>query len=415
MASVASVVRSAPPGVSVVVSDNSTSQAEKDRLREFCARQPDGLVEYVEPPEPLAMPAHWEWLWHRMEEKISPSHVSYLTDRVVFTGGALSELMDVVAANPTSVVSYHWDHVKDLTTPVELVQTPWTGQLLELDCSKLIQLSSRGSAGDYLPRLMTCVAPSGLLDTIERRFGDVFGAASPDYRFAYRSLAVCDTILYLDRACLIEHGMGRSAGGNYLRGNMNADADDFARQLSGPRFGATPVPSFETGANAIFHEYCSVRQEVGGDGFPPPDRRGYLTANAAHIDRIVDPEWRGRMEELLRHCGWTWRDSARHALGLGARMGAYLVRHPGALARTVKRQLWDRPPGSAAAEVLARLGVKSRIREDLSFGSAAEAIAHADAHPRRPASHAWHVHELARAGAIVAARPARRDAARAGR
>ena len=404
MASVTSVVRSGVADVTVVVSDNSTNSEEKERLRDFCAGQPAELVQYVEPPESLAMPAHWEWLWHRIEETISPSHVSYLTDRLVFTAGSLAELAGVVADDPDRVVSYHWDHVNDLATPVELVQTPWTGQLFELDCRRLAELSSRGSAGNYLPRLMTCVAPTGVVSTIERRFGNVFGSVAPDYRFAYRCLAVCDSILYLDRACVIEQGMARSAGGNYVRGNVNEDAADFIRQLSVPRFDATPEPGFETTANAIFQEYCSVREEAGGDGFPPPDRRGYLTANAIAADRIQDPEWRARTQELLSARGWTRWDGARHAAGLTLRMAAYLIRHPAALARAIRRQLWDRPPGTAAGTLLARLGIDPPTRDDLTFASAAEAIAHADAHPRRPTPQAWHVHELARARAIVSVR-----------
>jgi hypothetical protein len=401
MASVASVVRCALPDVTVVVSDNSTDREEGERLREFCGRQATEGVEYVQPPEPLSMPAHWEWLWHRIEETNSPTHVTYLTDRLVFAAGALTELVDVVSAHPGRVVSYHWDHVNDLGTPVELVQTPWTGQLLELDCAQLIELSSRGSAGSYLPRLMTCIAPTEVLATVQRRFGDIFGAVAPDYRFAYRTLAVCDTILYLDRACLIEHGMSRSAGGSYLRGTMNEDAARFARELSVQRFGATPEPGFETVSNAIFHEYCTVREEVASDRFPPPDRHGYLAANASSVDRILDDEWRARMQELLRRRGWTRRDRARHALTVSSRMAAYLLRHPDALARAVKRQLWDRPPGTPVSYLLGRLGIDPHTRDELRFESAAEAIDYADSHPRSPTSHAWHVHQLSSAGAIV--------------
>jgi hypothetical protein len=401
MASIASVVRSGLAGITVVVSDNSTDRDEAERLEEFCAGQPAAVVEYIRPPEPLAMAAHWEWLWHRIDETVSPSHVTYLTDRLVFTAGALADLVEVIEAHPSQVVTYHWDHVKDLSTPVELVQTPWTGQLLELDCGKLIEMSSRGESGDYLPRLMTCIAPAALLDTIEKQFGDVFGSVSPDFRFAFRCLAVCETVLYLDRACLIEHGMGRSAGGSYRRGNMSEDAARFARELAVPRFGATPEPGFETTANAIFQEYCAVRDEVGGRRFPPPDRRGYLTANALSVEQIQEPQWRARMEDLLSRHGWTRRDRVRHSLGVALGMSAYLVRHPGALRRTLKRQLWDRPPGAATASLLERLGFDPRVRDDLRFESVEQAIAHADSHPRTPTPHAWHVHRLARAGAIA--------------
>jgi hypothetical protein len=404
MTAVESVLRAGVPGVTVVVSDNSTKPGERARLAEFCARQPAETVQYVRPDEELAMPAHWEWLWRTIKTTIAPDHVAYLTDRLVFTAGALTHLREVVARHPDQVVSYHWDYVKDISTPVELVQSQWTGRLLELDTRRLIELSSRGAFGNYLPRLMNCIAPTAIVDSIDRRFGDVFGSVSPDYRFAYRCLAVRDTILYLDRSCLIEHGMSRSAGAGYLRGTMNEDARNFASQLAVPRFGATPEPAFETVANAIFQEYCSVRAELGGDGFPPPDWRSYLGTNAISVDRIEEPGWRARMRELLAGHGWSRRDSARHAAGLAAQIAYYFTRHPGALGRSVKRQLWDRPPGTPAAFLLPRVGLSAGIRDSMRFDSSAEAIAHAAAHPRPRTPYAWHVHQLERAGAVVALR-----------
>jgi hypothetical protein len=401
MSAIDSVLRSGHSDVTVVVSDNSTDPDERGRLEEFCSRHAPATVAYVRPPEPLAMAEHWEWLSHAVDETVTATHLAYLTDRLVFTAGALSNLLDVVSHNPERVVSYQWDHVADMTVPVELVQSPWTGRVYELDSAKLIELSSRGEFGDYLPRLMNSVAPTAVVREIEQRFGNVFGSIAPDYRFAFRCLAVCDTILYLDRACLIEQGIARSAGINYMRGSMNEDAARFASELTVSRFGATPEPAFETIANAIYQEYCAVRAETEPGRFPPPEWRSYLTANAISVSRIEEPEWRRRMQDLLRLRGWTRRHGARHALGTAVAMAVYLLRHPGALARTVKRQLWDRPPGAAGAVLLQRLGLKPAVRDELRFDSAAEAITYAGAHPRPQTPYAWHLDAVRRGRAIV--------------
>lgn len=398
MTAAESAVRCGLPDVTVVLSDNSTEPEESERLRAFCERGPDSL-RYVRPPEPLAMSPHWEWLWHTIRDTFAPTHVTYLTDRLAFTQGSLAALAEAAEGNPDHVISYHWDSIKDATSPVELVQAPWTGQLLELDAAKLIELSSRGVFGDYIPRLMNSVAPVSLLEAVERRFGDVFGAISPDFRIAYRSLAIVDSILYLDRACVIEHGMARSHGYNYKVGNVNSDSADFAR-LAGERFGATPEPHFETVVNAIFQEYCSTRRELGGDRFPSVDWLSYLRANAASTDRIEAPEKRTRMQELLRARGWTRRHSVRHVAGLTAQMAGYFLHHPAALGRTIKRQLWDRPPGTPAAYLAPKIGLSPGLRDDLLFESSAEALAYANAHPRPRAPYAWHIHQLERAGAV---------------
>ena len=400
MSTIESVLRDAPPSVVVVVSDNSTEPDERRRLEDYCARG-DERVRYVRPPEPLAMSAHWEWLWRTIRESVDPTHVAYVTDRMVLVEGALPQLIEVVGRHRDGVVSYHKDYVNDLSSPVELVQTPWTGRLVELDSRRLLQQTARGRYGDHLPLLLNCIAPAAVIEAIEKRFGDVFGTISPDYRFAFRCLTVCDTVLYLDRACLVEHGNVRSAGGNFRRGYTNPDAADFAAQLAEPRFAATPEPRLETLANAIFQEYCAVREEAGPDGFPAPDRRGYLTANAISIDRIENAAWQSRMRAVLRSAGWTRLDSARHVLTLALEMAWYLASHPRAVPRTLKRQLLERPPGTPAAFLAPRLGLDPQIRDELRFESDEAAVAHAVAHPRPPSPDAWHIHRLERAGAIV--------------
>jgi hypothetical protein len=401
ISAVESVLRSKLETVKAIVSDNSTEEAERERLEDFCARQPPDAVEYVRPPEPLAMPAHWEWLRSQISERASPTHVTYLTDRMVFTAGALAELTQVADRHPGRVLSYQHDYVNDLRSPVELVQAQWTGRLYELDARKLLEMSSRAEYGNYLPLMLSCFAPVEVLEAIKMRFGDVFGSVSPDYCFAYRCLAVRDSILYLDRSCLIHYAMTRSSGISYLRGLPNEDASDFDGSLSVPRFGATPEPALETITNAVIQEYCAARELAGDDRFPPVDWRSYLASNATSAAYIQEPEWRARTQELLRRRGWTRRSAVRQAAGRVLAIAGYFVRHPGALARSLKRQVWDRPPGTPVASLLSRVGIEAPIRDDLRFASAADAIAHADRHPRRRMPYAWHLHQLDRRGAIA--------------
>ncbi|HEY0633516.1 MAG TPA: glycosyltransferase [Thermoleophilaceae bacterium] len=400
-AAVRSVLREAHPDITVVVSDNSTDDGDREELAEFCAQQAPGRVEYVRPPQPLEMAAHWEWVRRVVQSRGAHTHLTYLTDRMVFLAGALAELVEIVARHPERVLSYHHDRVEDRALPAELVQTQWTGRLLELDACRLIDLSRRGMWGDYLPRMLNSIVPLSVLTAIEDRFGSVFAPVSPDYRFAYRCLATCDAVLYLDRACLIERGMTRSAGISYAKGKSNRDAADFQLALSTPLFSATPEPAFATVANAIYDEYFAVRRETGGSRFPAVDRRSYLAANAASVDRIEDPAWKLRMQEILSRHGWTRRDRARETIDLALMMAGYFIRHPAAFARSAKRQLLDRPPGTPLALLLPRIGIDPRLRDELRFQSSAEAITHAEAHPRPRTASAWHTHRLRQAGAII--------------
>jgi hypothetical protein len=269
----------------------------------------------------------------------------------------------------------------------------------------VLRLAARGEWGDHLPLMLNCIAPLTAITAVEQRFGSVFAPVAPDYRFAYRCLATFDTILYLDQACLIHYGMSRSAGISYMRGKPNEAAQRFERELSVERYGATPEPGFETNSNAIFQEYCSVRAEEGGQSLPPLDWPSYLDLNARSATIIEDPDWRARMEEVLSRHGWSRRRAARFELGRAAAICGYFARHPDAFARSLKRQLLERPPGTPLALLLARRRIDPRVRDELQFDSAAEAIAHAEAHPRARTSSAWHVHRLQRGGAIVRSYP----------
>ena len=148
-----------------------------------------------------------------------------------------------------------------------------------------------------------------------------------------------------------------------------------------------------------------MRAEGGGGRFPPPGPRSYLRAHAIDVARIREPEWRESMRELLRARRWTRRHDVWHALDTTLEIAGHLIRHPGALARTVKRQLWDRPPGTPASVLLPRIGLSPGIRDDLRFGSSAEAIAHANARPRPRKPYSWETHRLRRSGAVARRHP----------
>src|SRR6476619_884112 len=84
-------------GVHVIVSDNSTVTEERDELRRICD---EAGIAHVAPPEPLPMRPHWGWALERALELHGPSHVSVLTDRMLFKQGWLMRLWGMAHANP---------------------------------------------------------------------------------------------------------------------------------------------------------------------------------------------------------------------------------------------------------------------------------------------------------------------------
>jgi glycosyl transferase family 2 len=144
--------------VRVMVSDNSTSETEREALRAFCAERGDARLRYVRPPEPVAMAAHWQWAIEQALSFYPVSHFTYLTDRMMFRTGALAEALKLTALYPDKIISYNMDRIDDHARPIRVVQYPATQKLLEietLDLSRLVDcaglpvlLSRAGERGD---------------------------------------------------------------------------------------------------------------------------------------------------------------------------------------------------------------------------------------------------------------------------
>ena len=384
-----SVLEARRPDVAVLVSDNSTSVSERDRLRAHCEQHLTDRVLYVTPPHPLPMAEHWEWARRTATSVFEPTHLTLVTDRMILADGALHELAGLISRYPDRVVVYKLDVVHDFIHPVRLTQTPWTGRLLELDSAAILELSSSGEPGPYLPQMLNCVTPMSVLKAVEARFGAVFGSLSPDVCFGYRCLAACNSILLYDKSLLIHYATDRSNAASVGRGQHSADAADFHKLAGEALNSATPEPRFATVVNGVLHEYCLVREESQDRRFPPLSRHGYLAAIAREVGRMENAGLRGEMKSLLRAHGWRGRARIRNAMERAIRLIRYVARHPDAGRELVHLQLVDRPYGTRAGVALRRLGLNPRARREPRFDTPMKAIAYARRHPRPRSSAVW--------------------------
>jgi Glycosyl transferase family 2 len=350
--------------VTVIVSDNSTDPVEVERLRAACEGLGDGAVTYVQPPEPLAMPAHWQWALRRALEDEDVGHVAYLTDRMVFKRGWLAELLAIVASRPTDVVTYNHDSVLDHARPIRLRLEPWSGLVAEIPSERLLLLASSGVIHASLPRMLNSVVPRAVLDGVEQRFGTVFASIAPDFCFAFRCLATIDHVLFWDASPLVQHGLDVSNGATYQHGVDSSARRDFDEQLGATTMNyAAPVPEFETIRNVILHEYAYVREEAAdGERFPPIDPRGYLAAVVEDLSLLENREVRSRMLDVLADTGWVGAPKRRVDAMMLLLRAMYLG--------------WD----------VARAGSRfiARVRPGAHFDTSEAALARAETTPRPP-------------------------------
>jgi hypothetical protein len=368
--SIASALAGGDPRVSVLVSDNSTDAGQADRLESWCAARADARLHYVRPPQPLPMPAHWQWALERALRDPAATHVMYLTDRLVLRPGALEELIAIAERHPSDVITYGDDVIVDYEEPVTLLERPWTGKLLRVDAEQLLRCAARGQSIGA-PAMLNSLVPRPVLEDVERAYGSVFASIAPDYCFCHRCLERVDSILHYDRAVVIQRGLWRSNGYSQIRGVANADHADFLRELGEGGINAhAPEPALLTVSNAIYNEYEFVRREPASSKHDPLRRHFYLGANAHDVERLEDPDLRARMRRVLSDQGWSSRTRLRYLLGLSLSAAGYYWRHP----RAVVRRLLRKPAPPAV------------------FADSAAALYYALEHPsdaRAGADHLW--------------------------
>jgi hypothetical protein len=391
-AAIKSVLDQGLPHVTILVSDNSTDEVGAAALKAHCERLDRRLVRYIQPVQPMPMSEHWDWVIHRALELVDASHFLYLTDRMVFKADELRSLVEIARRFPDKVISYNVDRIDDFDRPVFLDQKSWSGKLLEIPSTHLLDLTSRAVHPPCLPGMLNCIVPRPLFHEIERRFGSIFASISPDFCFAYRSLDVVSSILYYDKSLLIQYSIDRSNGLSYARGIASVDSADFLRQLSGvPMNYAAPVPEFQTITNAVLHEYCVVKQESGSPKFHEIDRFSYLGATERALAWIEDPSLKAEMQRLLRNQRWGRRQHYAWVLG----KIATLLRHNffGVVRQIIMRIV----SGSREQRIwifLSRYGLQPPASGWFHFQSAAEAMDYDRRFPRKRArrlGHLWHL------------------------
>lgn len=317
MNAIRSVLDEPVANVEVLVSDNSTSDAERDALAKFC----DGFegLRYVRPPESLAMPAHWDWAIHEALRTYSASHFLYLTDRMMFRKGGLREVVGLAARYPDKVITYNADRIVDNSTPIRVEQYPASELLFAIDTMRLSQLLSQAIIHPAVPRMLNSIVPRTVLERIQQRFGSVFDSVSPDFNFCCRCLELEESIVYYDKAPLFHYALSRSNGASATRGEMTADYADFTANLRVNNANwATPIPGLNTAVNYALHEYCLFKQETGSEKFFELDMQKYLEANANETREVVDAQVRAETLSLLTANGYVEAKTNGHQQSVNA-------------------------------------------------------------------------------------------------
>jgi hypothetical protein len=286
----------------VLVSDNSADAEERKPLASICeALANEGRrVHYVQTPRSLPMSQHWDWALAQAMEVETASHFTLLTDRALARAGGLSALLRVCTLFPEDVVMFSEDWIVDDTQPVRLVAVPWSDRVMRVTSDHLLERASQMKLHP-LPRMMNCAVPRAVITAMRQRFGTVFDSASPDFNFAFRCLAIRESVLYFDRPVVALHAFYRSNGAAVTRGDLSGDTADFMAMVPSGTAKA-PAPRLQTVSNGIIHEYVAVA-ETGAKPFPPLNLDAYYDRLRAEVSGVRNPARRQEMSAYLDELG----------------------------------------------------------------------------------------------------------------
>jgi hypothetical protein len=324
-----SILTASAPDVVVMVSDNSTSAAHVADLAKFVAEQRDPRLHLIRPSQPLPMTAHWNWALKEGTKDTSVSHITVLTDRMMFKTGCIDALLALVERYPDKVISYDHDRVVDHRDPITVDLNPWSDETLVLTTERLLALSAKCTFPSSLPRLLNSIVPRSLLEDNIKAYGSVVDSISPDYSFCYRSLALIDSIVYWDRAPIFHYALGQSNGESVSRGVVTEANRDFLSTIQGTIFGAAPSPGIRTVGNAMIHEFCVVASTSNGAKFPPIDIEMYMQMLRKEIEAMENRSAAAVMERALSE----WYESVGRTLVLQQAA----VRNGGVLRQVARR------------------------------------------------------------------------------
>ena len=305
MNAIRSVLGLSVENIQILVSDNSTIGSEANELSAFCKPLTNRRVHYIGPPKPMPMSRHWDWAMEQSLGLSESSHITFLTDRMIFKKGKLTEAIEIAKHHPKKLLCYTHDKVIDNKIPIRVLQTPSTGNVFEINSDRLLFLVSRAILHGCLPRMLNSIVPRSSIHKMQAYFGNVFDSISPDFNFCFRFLGMFDTIIYFDTSVLLHYALYRSNGESVAIGKSTRDHMDFIADLgSTPINFAAPIPQFRTVYNAICHEYCLIKEQTKSKKFLEIDQCSYLKIIAQEIARIENPYLKREMEALLVTHGW---------------------------------------------------------------------------------------------------------------
>ncbi|GGE16083.1 hypothetical protein GCM10011360_01050 [Primorskyibacter flagellatus] len=199
----------------VIVSNNGAEPEVRDAIADLIS---DPRVTYLEFPEALPMPRHWETL----SLKCTGRYVTVLPDRSVLYSDALEQIRAQHDADPAraEIVAWAWDIFH---SDAQLLQkrrnTGPKTTIIDSDKLMIDQIHAQ-SYPQTIPRGLNSCVDRRLIDEIRAQNGEVFGVITPDFIFAYNCMMRRPEFVFINDSLAVSQGLAGSTGTQARMGDL---------------------------------------------------------------------------------------------------------------------------------------------------------------------------------------------------
>jgi hypothetical protein len=286
------------PGLTVLVSDNSSDPTEVSRNEALCRRLDRGNLRYIRPPRPLAMSDHWEFALGHADS----DYLTIMTDRFYLWSDLYKTAFDAMRARDAELLSYCNDVIADTERwGRRIVTHPESRTFVDIPASQILDEMAGGSFSSATPRLLNTIVRRSLLERIRAVAGRICDSASPDIRFSCLALSQLDRILFFHANVITAHSTSKSNGGAFRTGVLNDAARDYLR-WERSTFVHSPFPELLASSNACINEYIGA-QKIVGEKLPPIRWQAVNRQIVEDVKTLRDGDHKNRQWHLLRQYG----------------------------------------------------------------------------------------------------------------
>ncbi len=209
----------------LIISNNGANSETRDIVNRYIH---DKRVQYIEHPQILGMPQHWEIV----TKNLNGNYIIIVTDRFLLKQNTLRFLHTTITSSDKdmNVITWPWSMYypkkKELFESIKTYERePSIEDITEIDSYQELKNMASGTMNKYpfiLPRGLNSCVKSNFMDNLREKHRIIFRNINPDHTFGYLCLHNTKKIYHINYPLSISLGIEDSNGHKSYHGNAES-------------------------------------------------------------------------------------------------------------------------------------------------------------------------------------------------